>query len=162
MNRITITVDDPQLAWLEDVRQYLGATLDYLNRDRWDLSVVFCDDAYIHELNRRFRQKDEATDVLSFPLGDMVDEDGDHWYLPGDIVVSLDMVRANAAYFAVDYHEELRRVLVHGILHLDGMDHATNAADEPMLLLQERILQMFAQHGQGVDNDRYTSRSDDN
>ncbi|MDR2193937.1 MAG: rRNA maturation RNase YbeY [Treponema sp.] len=126
--------------------------LAYLEKDNWDVSVVFCTNATICALNRQFRNMDEPTDVLSFTLGEM---DGER-FLPGDIVISLEMVEENAAYFGVPVEEELRRLLVHGILHLNGMDHSGHLARtpeagapdpreiEPMLRLQEEILTALA------------------
>jgi probable rRNA maturation factor len=62
-----------------------------------------------------------------------------------DIVISLDTLKENARRFNVSEDEELRRLLIHGILHLDGMDHKTNEETEPMLLLQEEIITEFAE-----------------
>jgi probable rRNA maturation factor len=84
--------------------------------------------------------------VLSFPASQTVNEDGEDRYIPGDIVISLESLKRNAAEFGISEEEELRRLLVHGILHLDGMDHTVNALDEaalaaePMLCLQEKII----------------------
>jgi probable rRNA maturation factor len=141
MNRVDLSASDTPLpAWSEEIHAYVLKVLDHLARDKWDLSVLFCSDAYIRELNARFRDQDEPTDVLSFALGETVEEDGEERYLPGDIVISLETLRENARYFGVPQEEELRRLLIHGILHLDGMDHAGNAGEEPMLQLQENIL----------------------
>jgi probable rRNA maturation factor len=146
MNKIEIRAEeDPLPSWTDAVQLFVIKVLEYLQRDRWDLSVLFCGDAYIRSLNARFRDKDEATDVLSFALGETVEENGELRYLPGDIVISLDSLRENARYFAVSEDEELRRLLVHGILHLDGSDHLTNDAAEPMLRLQETILAVLAE-----------------
>jgi probable rRNA maturation factor len=59
-------------------------------------------------------------------------------------VISLETLRENAEYFRTPEEEELRRLLIHGILHLDGMDHTTNNEKEPMLQLQERLLVRLA------------------
>jgi probable rRNA maturation factor len=120
-------------------------TLEYIGRDGWDLSVIFCGNQWIQELNARFRDTDEPTDVLSFAMGEHADDGaGGSRYLPGDIVISLESLAENARYFKVSEDEELRRLLVHGILHLDGFDHTKNTGenwqDDPMLELQERIL----------------------
>jgi probable rRNA maturation factor len=64
--------------------------------------------------------------------------------LPGDIVISLESLAENSGYFHVSQDEELRRLLIHGILHLDGYDHDTNEGTEPMLQLQERLLAELA------------------
>jgi probable rRNA maturation factor len=98
----------------------------------------------MRELNRQFRGKDEATDVLSFPCGETIEEEGEERYIPGDIVISLETLAVNAVYFKVDQNEELRRLLIHGVLHLDGMDHAGTSASEPMLQIQEHILAALA------------------
>jgi probable rRNA maturation factor len=141
MNRVTIQAEeDPLPPWTERAHRFILTLLDRLHKDDWDLSVLFCGDQYIRSLNARFRQKDEATDVLSFELGETIEEDGETWYLPGDMVISLETLEENARYFQVSPDEELRRLLIHGILHLSGMDHATNADIEPMLLLQEELV----------------------
>jgi len=61
-------------------------------------------------------------------------------YSAGDIIISLETVEENSKYFKVSYEEELKRVLIHGILHLMGLDHETNSEDEEMLIKQEKIL----------------------
>jgi probable rRNA maturation factor len=145
VNRVAIQAEeDPLPPWAGQAHRFILTVLDRLNRDRWDLSVLFCRDEYIRGLNARFRQKGEATDVLSFELGETIEENGETRYLPGDIVISLESLEENARYFQVSPDEELRRLLIHGILHLTGMDHATNADIEPMLLLQEALLAELA------------------
>ncbi|MDR0524285.1 MAG: rRNA maturation RNase YbeY [Spirochaetaceae bacterium] len=141
MNRVAIQTDEEPLPrWAAPAEAFILKVLDYLGIDKWDLSVLFCGNGCIKKLNARFRQKDEATDVLSFPLGSWVEEKGETWYLPGDIVISLEALAENAASFSVSQDEELRRLLIHGILHLKGLDHATNADIEPMLRLQETLM----------------------
>ncbi|MDR2404131.1 MAG: rRNA maturation RNase YbeY [Spirochaetaceae bacterium] len=146
MNRIAINAEGvPLPPWTGAANRYILKVLGALGKDRWDLSLLFCDDACIRGLNARYRKRDEATDVLSFALGESLwDEAGEEWFLPGDIVVSLETLAKNARYFKVSQDEELRRLLVHGILHLAGMDHGTNEAAEPMLEVQEKLLVKFA------------------
>ncbi len=142
MNRVEVTVQGvPLPLWSERLAAYADAVLEALGHDRWDLSIVLCDDQTIQDLNARYRQKDESTDVLSFALGETLedDEDGPR-FIAGDIVVSLQTLGVNADYFSVSEDEELRRLLVHGILHLDGQDHGTNESTEPMLRRQEEIV----------------------
>jgi len=104
--------------------------------------VLFCSNKYIKSLNAQYRNKNEATDVLSFPLG----ETGPlGQYLAGDIVVSLDALEENSRYFSVSKDEELRRILIHGILHLTGVNHVTNKGKEPMLREQEALLAGLAE-----------------
>jgi probable rRNA maturation factor len=70
---------------------------------------------------------------------------GNEPYLPGDIVISLDALRENAGFFKVSEDEELRRLIIHGILHLAGNDHASNDPGEPMLVKQENILETIGE-----------------
>jgi probable rRNA maturation factor len=143
MNRVEISAEEvPLPTWVPQVHDYILRVLDRLNRDHWDLSVLFCNNPYIRSLNARFRNIDEPTDVLSFMLGTFYQEEttGETRFLPGDIIVSLETLAENAGYFQVPEDEELRRLLIHGILHLNGMDHETNEGAEPLLKLQETIL----------------------
>lgn len=146
MNRVEVNAGEvPLPAWAEGIRRYSLKVLEILGKDHWDLSVLLCDDAYIQSLNLQYRHKDEATDVLSFELGALVeDEGGETRYAAGDIVISLETLGENARYFQTTEDEELRRLLIHGILHLNGMDHETNNKTEPMLDLQEEILTRLA------------------
>lgn len=78
-----------------------------------------------------------------FPMEPGVEE----LYSAGDIIISLDTVKENSSYFKVAYEEELKRVLIHGILHLKGLDHETNNEDEDMLILQEKIVVALSDRG---------------
>jgi probable rRNA maturation factor len=145
MNRVDFNASGVTLPpWKGRAKKFVLKVLKILDRDGWDLSVVFCGNGYIKSLNARYRNKNEATDVLSFALGETAETEKGPRYLPGDIVISLETLDQNALYFGVSGDEELRRLLVHGILHLDGMDHATNKPGEPMLRLQEKILTELA------------------
>jgi probable rRNA maturation factor len=101
----------------------------------WKVGILVCGDERITDLNHRYRHRREATDVLSFPeqegrTGDPVE---------GDIAISLDALRRNAADFKVPENEEMKRLLVHGLLHIAGMDHGRGSGGA-MLALQESLL----------------------
>jgi len=142
MNHVEISLEGvPDAAWVEAAGKFALAVLARLGKERWDLSLLFCDDSFIRGLNGQYRDWDEATDVLSFEQGSAWrDPSGEDRILAGDIVVSLEALGRNAVDFGVTREEELRRLLVHGILHLSGMDHEDNEAHRPMLVEQERIL----------------------
>lgn len=125
-----------------------------LGQESCELSVTFVSDDTIQELNKTYRMKDEPTDILSFVQSDDVadfawpeiefeemPEDPQEIRILGDMVISLDTLKRNALSFSVEPDEELQRLLIHGVLHLLGEDHATNEADEPMLVKQEQMLQ---------------------
>jgi len=141
MNNVTVGAQEiPMPSWSDNARLFALKVLDEIKRDNWELSVLFCGDKTITDLNFQYRNKNEPTDILSFNLGETIKEGEKTTYLPGDIVISLDTMKENAIYFQTPQDEELRRLLIHGILHLDGMDHKTLEKDEPMLALQENIL----------------------
>lgn len=108
-----------------------------------EVSVVFVDDEYIRELNRQFRGKDCATDVLSFALneGDEPEiHDGPVEMLLGDIVISLETAVSQARDFGHSLERELAYLTVHGILHLMGYDHETDELKSVMRQQEEKIL----------------------
>jgi len=141
MNHVTINAEEVVLPkWSSSMCCYALKVLEEIKRDNWELSILLCGDKTITALNSQYRNKNEPTDILSFNLGDTVQDGGKTVYLPGDLVISLDTLRENAQYFDVNEDEELRRLLIHGILHLDGMDHETTGKEEPMLAFQEEIL----------------------
>jgi probable rRNA maturation factor len=141
MNQVSVDIQGVrEPVWLDQAEKFIGRVLDYLGHDLWDLSVVFCDDAFISTLNQEYRHKEGPTDVLSFDQGEWYEGENGRRYLAGDVVLSLDTLARNALEFGVSEDEELRRLLVHGILHLSGADHGTNEAVEPMLIEQESIL----------------------
>ncbi|MCL2043212.1 MAG: rRNA maturation RNase YbeY [Treponema sp.] len=146
MNRVALSAEDvPLPEWSKTLKSYTGKVLAELGKDKWDLSILLCGDKTITKLNRQYRGKDESTDILSFALDEgllfpAAGKGNSCRRLPGDIVISLDTLRENARRFKISEDEELRRLLIHGILHLDGMDHVSNKKTEPMLSLQEEIL----------------------
>ncbi len=80
-----------------------------------DISIIFCSDNYILDVNMKYLQHDYFTDVITFDYCE-----GDK--LSGDLFISVDTVRENAKLYNTDFNDELNRVMVHGILHLIGYD----------------------------------------
>ena len=134
---------------LKQVRAILKKIVSYYGEKR-DFSVTFVTDSEIQELNKEYREIDAPTDILTFRLDDTPSfpisfEDEDVDFLNneemGDIFISLDTMRRNAEEFGVREEEELSRLLLHGILHLRGLDHKTNDFEkEEMLKEQEDVL----------------------
>lgn len=98
------------------------------------LSLSLVDDQAIRSLNHRFRGKDTATDVLSFPLDDGA-AGVTRERLLGDVVISVDTARRQAAGYDAPLQRELYRLLIHGLLHLKGHDHVE--ADERRTMRRE-------------------------
>jgi probable rRNA maturation factor len=110
--------------WRAGLAGFCRRALEAADIDGWDLSVLLCSDAVIRDLNARYRGIDRATDVLSFSQveGTRVARMG-HRQLAGDLVISIETLRRNAAERGAGEESELARLVVHGILHLAGMDH---------------------------------------
>ncbi|MBP2649682.1 MAG: metalloprotease ybeY [Firmicutes bacterium] len=108
-----------------------------------EVSVVFVDDEYIRELNRDYRGKDMATDVLSFAL-DEGDEpavlDGPEESLLGDIIISIETAERQAEEYGHSLDRELAYLTVHGMLHLVGYDHEDEQDKVKMRQQEENIL----------------------
>ncbi|HWR11766.1 MAG TPA: rRNA maturation RNase YbeY [Rectinemataceae bacterium] len=141
MNAISLDwrdIDEP--SWLGKAEAFASRALAAMGKDNWVLSLLFCGDDFIRTLNRDYRNKDEATDVLSFSMGDTIEEEGGALFIAGDIVISIPALERNAEEFGVSRDEELKRLMIHGILHLSGMDHEDNSPLQPMLVEQEALL----------------------
>jgi len=83
-----------------------------------DISIIFCSDNYILDINRRYLGHDYFTDIITFDYCE-----GDR--LSGDLFISVDSVRENSVDYGTEFKDELNRVIVHGILHLIGYDDHT-------------------------------------
>lgn len=145
-NSISVSFNDEPPGSIDPVRveNFISEVLNDLNLKNWDISLLFCDDAFIQNLNKQYRDIDSPTDVLSFEQGDeYFDDAGETRFMAGDIVISLDSLRFNAEEFNVDINEELKRLIVHGILHLNGMDHSDNSPEQEMLKFQEELLVQY-------------------
>ena len=128
-----------------EVEKDLNAFLSFLNEER-DFSLSFVSDDEIQALNRDYRGIDSPTDILTFAINDgeeFPSFEGEEEEM-GDVFISIDSMQRNAQEFGVSPDEELKRLLLHGLLHLRGMDHKTNDFNsEPMLIEQERILKQI-------------------
>jgi probable rRNA maturation factor len=127
------------LAWGEKVLRRIKGPSFVKNAE---VSLVLCGDATIHKLNKRWRGHDKPTDVLSFPQleGEKVPQPKGAPLGLGDVVISLPTAKRQAKESDKALAEELALLWVHGLLHLLGYDHATQAEEKRMFGLQERIL----------------------
>ncbi len=113
------------------VRRAVLATLAYEHvTGRAEVSVTFTDDEGIRTLNRRFRQVDAPTDVLSFPLFEDGGGGAEFEHMLGDIVLSLERCRAQAEEFGHSFERECAFLTVHSTLHLLGYDHINSEEED--------------------------------
>ena len=102
-----------------------------------DVSIIFCSDNYILDVNIRYLHHDYFTDVITFDYCE-----GDK--LSGDLFISIDSVRENAIEFGTEFDEELHRVIVHGLLHLIGYDDHTPEDQKVMRAKEDYYLSLRA------------------
>lgn len=114
-------------AWIKAVAASYGKKVG-------EIGYLFCDDEKILEVNREYLQHDYYTDIITFDY-----DEGDQ--INGDLVISLDTVRTNAEQFGKSYEEELYRVIIHGILHLCGINDKGPGEREIMEAAENRALQ---------------------
>jgi probable rRNA maturation factor len=111
--------------------------LEVLGLNNAELSIVLVSDAQIKRLNKLYRNKDKPTDVLSFPIGEKVNG----WLILGDVVISVDTAKRQAKELGCSLEEELKRLLVHGLVHLLGYDHELGGEEEKKFFeLEEFVL----------------------
>jgi probable rRNA maturation factor len=136
----------------DNLSQFLSTVISREGHADSELNLVFCNDEFIHSLNKQYRGKDLPTDVLSFSQLDDA-EDGDDGFgggedgeaeILGDVVVSLDRAKAQAEEAGVPLDEEIARLSIHGTLHILGYDHETGEEDErEMFEKQDALLEEF-------------------
>jgi len=101
-----------------------------------EICISFVDDETIRELNNSYRNINRATDVLSFP------QDGPDFSILGDIVISVDTAKRHAVRYENTYEFEIKKLIVHGILHLLGFDHKKK---KETIVMREKEKQLLAQ-----------------
>ena len=123
-------IDQAQItAWVAEVARLHERRVGQIN-------YIFVDDDRILEVNREFLQHDYYTDIITFDY-----DEGDR--INGDLVISLDTVRTNAEQFGKSYDEELHRVIIHGILHLCGINDKGPGERELMEAAEDKALAML-------------------
>ena len=117
--------------WIRNVAATYGRTVG-------EVGYLFVDDEKILQVNREYLGHDYYTDIITFDY-----DEGTQ--INGDIVISLDTVRSNAQAFGKEYDEELHRVIIHGILHLCGINDKGPGEREQMEAAENQALQLLAQ-----------------
>jgi rRNA maturation RNase YbeY len=124
---------------LEDEITYsnwLSKVISSEYKNEGDINYIFCDDNYLVEINKQYLDHDTLTDIISFDYSVRNE-------LQGDIFISIERVRENAVDFNVDFNEELKRVLVHGILHYCGYKDKGEEDKKLMRQKEEEKMKMF-------------------
>ena len=101
-----------------------------------DISIIFCSDNYILDINQKYLQHDYFTDIITFDY-----TEGNR--ISGDLFISIDSVRENSMEYGTEFIDELHRVIVHGVLHLIGYDDHTEEEIEMMRKKENYYLSLF-------------------
>lgn len=133
----TINVKMPDISHRETTAWVHAVAASY-NKRVGEVAYVFCDDEKILEVNRQYLKHDYYTDIITFDYceGDV---------LSGDLFISLDTVRTNAEQFGKTYDDELHRVIIHGILHLVGINDKGPGEREIMEAAENKALALLDQ-----------------
>ena len=121
------------------VLDWIVAVAASLNQKAGCLTYVFCDDEYILQTNREFLGHDYYTDIITFDYTNSR-------HIAGDMVISLDTVRTNAEGLQVPYDTELMRVIIHGVLHLCGINDKGPGEREIMEQHENKALALLPEH----------------
>ncbi|HPW97143.1 MAG TPA: rRNA maturation RNase YbeY [Flavobacterium sp.] len=115
--------------WIENV-------INSENKILGEVNYIFCDDDYLLEINKQYLNHDYFTDIISFDYteGNLIS---------GDIFISIDRVKENANDFKVSFEDELKRVIIHGILHYCGYKDKSLADEKMMRSKEEEKIKMF-------------------
>lgn len=132
--KVMISTYPEELHFPEEIEENVRAAAEKVGElygvENGEVSVTLTDNAYIHQLNRQYRQIDRPTDVLSFALNESVEpdiENGPDIDVLGDIILSVERAREQAADYGHSLRREIAFLTVHGMLHLLGYDHMEEA-----------------------------------
>ena len=120
----------------DQIMTWISAVILSENKKEGDINYIFCDDDYLLNLNEQYLDHDTLTDIISFDYS--VGNE-----LHGDIFISTERVRENAQDFNVTFEEELKRVLVHGVLHYCGYKDKSEEDEQLMRSKEDEKIKMF-------------------
>ena len=121
------------------INRLMTKVLEDLANHDGELSILFTDDQYIAQLNRRYREKDGPTNVLAFPMSGPESPDVESGML-GDIVVSVDTAMRESKALEESLDDSIARLLIHGLLHLLDYDHERSPEEASRMEKEEKRL----------------------
>ena len=118
------------------IKLWLLNVLKKENKQPGEINYIFCDDEHLLHINQTYLKHNTLTDIITFDYSESN-------ILSGDIFISIERVKENAKKFQVSFEDELRRVMVHGILHLAGYKDKTKQAKSQMTRKEDCYLALF-------------------
>lgn len=119
-------------------KRWLGSVIKAEKYHLGDIVIAFCTDDYMVNANKKFLQHDYPTDIITFDQSTA--EERTNKLISGDLLISIERVRANAKLYGVPSEEEIHRVMVHGLLHLIGYDDTTPKLQKQMRAREDLYL----------------------
>lgn len=120
----------------EEFTSWIDAVIDSENKIVGDITYIFCDDDYLLQINEQYLNHDDLTDIISF---DYTEDD----LISGDIFISVERVKDNANDLGISFDEELKRVIIHGILHYCGYKDKSESDALLMRGKEDEKIKMF-------------------
>ncbi|OWP84129.1 rRNA maturation RNase YbeY [Flavobacterium davisii] len=119
-----------------DYTKWIEVVIKSENKELNEINYIFCNDDYLLEINKQYLEHDYYTDIISFDYteGDVVS---------GDIFISIERVKENAIDLNTPFDEELKRVIIHGVLHYCGYKDKSAKEEEMMRLKEDEKIKMF-------------------
>lgn len=129
------------------LKKWLLETIEKEQKKAGDINFIFCTDEYLHNMNVQYLAHDTLTDVITFDYSadELMSATTSNPKIAGDIFISIDRIEDNAAKFGVPILRELRRVMVHGVLHLLGYEDKTAPKKAQMTGKEDQYLAIFDQ-----------------
>lgn len=119
-----------------ETTNWLKTVAERYHKKTGEIAYLFCNDAKILEINRQYLQHDFYTDIITFDYSE-----GN--IISGDIFISLDTVRSNSQMYHTDFETELHRVMIHGVLHLCGINDQSEAEKKEMRAAENSALELL-------------------
>ena len=119
------------------LRKWIKTVITAYKSVQGEISIICCSDSYLLEINKKYLGHDYYTDIITF---DYCEQNR----ISGDLFISVDTVKANAEFYNVAFHDELHRVIIHGVLHLLKEDDMTPTQQQQMRVAEERALAILA------------------
>lgn len=119
-----------------EIKKWIGTVIASEGKRMGDIAYIFCSDEYLGSMNMQYLKHDTFTDIITFDYTEA-------GVVSGDIFISIDRVRDNAAKFNVSFLSELGRVMAHGILHLVGYKDKTSQEKEEMRGKEDLCLKTY-------------------
>ncbi|QCK13637.1 rRNA maturation RNase YbeY [Mangrovivirga cuniculi] len=120
------------------VKEWINQMADFYDVKINDINYIFCSDKYLLDINKEYLNHDYLTDIITFDNRESENEE-----VESDIFISIDRVKDNADSLGLSFNEEIRRVIIHGFLHLVGFKDKTDEESDNMRLAEDNALNKY-------------------